>query len=166
MTNPDSRLFRKADGQPSRLAYNGSALMENRHGLVVGTCTLPATGAAEREAALTLIARLPRRRATIGGDKGYNHRAFVEGVRSLGKTPHVAAKAEYNAIDGRTTHRPGYAVSQRVRKRIEEVFGWMKTVGLLRKLQHRGLTRVDWVFTFTAAAYNLVRMRNLQVTCA
>jgi transposase len=165
-TDPDSRLFRKADGQPSRLAYNASVLMENRHGLVVDTSTLPATGTAEREAGLALVGRLPRGRATIGGDKGYNHRAFVDGVRALGKTPHVAAKASCNAIDGRTTHVPGYAVSQRVRKRIEEVFGWMKTVGLLRKLRHRGLDRVDWVFTFTAAAYNLVRMRNLQATCA
>jgi transposase len=165
-TDPDSRLFRKADGQPSRLAYTGSALMENRHGLVVGTSTLPATGTAEREAALALLTHLPRRRATIGADKGYNQRAFVEGVRALGLTPHVAEKARYNAIDRRTTHVPGYAVSQRVRKRIEEVFGWMKTVGLLRKLRHRGLARVDWVFTFTAAAYNLVRMRNLQATCA
>lgn len=164
-TDPDSRLFRKADGQPSRLAYNGSVLMENRHGLVVDTCTLPATGTAEREAGLALVGRLPRQRATIGGDKGYNHRAFVDGVRALGQIPHVAAKAAYNAIDGRTTRVRGYAASQRVRKRIEEVFGWMKTVGMLRKLRHRGLARVDWVFTFTAAAYNLVRLRNLQATC-
>lgn len=165
-TDPDSRLCRKADGQPSRLAYHGSALMENRHGLVVGTCTLPATGTAEREAALALLGQLPRGRATVGADKGYNHRAFVDAVRALGKTPHVAEKAACNAIDGRTTRPPGYAVSQRVRKRIEEVFGWMKTVGLLRKLRHRGLARVDWVFTFTAAAYNLVRIRNLEATRA
>jgi transposase len=160
-TDPDSRLFRKADGQPSRLAYNGSVLMENRHGLVVNTCTLPATGTAEREAALQMIARLADGRRTIGGDKGYNHRAFVEGVRAVGKTPHVATKVHGNAIDQRTTRHPGYAVSQRCRKRIEEIFGWMKTVGLLRKLRHRGLPRVAWTFTFTAAAYNLVRMRRL-----
>jgi transposase len=165
-TDPDSRLFRKGSGQPARLAYTGNALMENRHGLVVGTCTLPATGTAEREAGLTLLDALPPRRATVGADKGYNHRAFVEGVRARGKTPHVAAKAAGNAIDRRTTRAPGYEVSQRVRKRIEEVFGWMKTVGLLRKLRHRGLARVDWVFTFTAAAYNLVRIRNLQVARA
>jgi transposase len=165
-TDPDSRLFRKGNGQPSRLAYSGSALMENRHGLVVGTCTLPATGTAEREAALTLVGALPPRRGTIGGDKGYNQRAFVEGVRARGKTPHVAEKTACNAIDRRTTRAPGYAVSQRVRKRIEEVFGWMKTVGLLRKLRHRGLARVDWVFTFTAAAYNLVRIRNLEAARA
>ena len=165
-SDPDSRLFRKGAGQPSRLAYTGSALMENRHGLVVGTCTGPATGTAEREAALTLLSALPRRRATVGADKGYNQRAFVDAARALGKTPHVAEKTDYNAIDGRTTGAPGFAVSQRVRKRIEEVFGWMKTVGLLRKLRHRGLARVDWVFTFTATAYNLVRIRNLQAASA
>jgi IS5 family transposase len=160
-TDPDSRLFRKADGQPSRLAYNGSVLMENRHGLVVGTCTLPATGTAEREAALALIDELGTGRATIGADKGYNQRPFVEAVRETGKTPHVAIKIKDNAIDGRTVRHAGYAASQRVRKRIEEIFGWMKTVGLLRKLRHRGLARVAWMFTFTAAAYNLVRMRRL-----
>jgi transposase len=165
-TDPDSRLFRKAEGQPSRLAYSGNVLIENRHGLVVGTRTLPATGTAEREAALALVDELPRGRATIGGDKGYNQRPFVAGVRALGKTPHVAAKAAANAIDGRTTGRSGYTVSQRKRKRIEEVFGWMKTVGLLRKLRHRGTARVGWVFTFTAAAYNLVRIGNLQAASA
>jgi len=160
-TDPASRLFRKADGQPSRLAYNGLVLMENRHGLVVDACTLPATGTAEREAALQMIAQLDDGRGTIGGDKGYNHRAFVDGVRRVGKTPHVAVKVSGNAIDGRTIRHPGYAVSQRLRKRVEEIFGWMKTVGLLRKLRHRGLPRVAWTFTFTAAAYNLVRMRRL-----
>jgi transposase len=160
-TDPDSRLFRKADGQPSRLAYNGSVLMENRSGLVVDTSTLPATGTAEREAALHMIEQLARGRGTIGGDKGYNHRAFVDGVRARGKTPHVAAKVRGNAVDGRTTRHAGYDVSQRFRKRVEEIFGWMKTVGLLRKLRHRGLPRVAWMFTFTAAAYNMVRMRTL-----
>lgn len=160
-TDPDSRLFRKADGQASRLAYHGSVLMENRHGLVVNTCTLSATGTAEREAALQMIAALGRGRGTIGGDKGYNHRAFVEGVRARGKTPHVAVKASGNAVDGRTTRHPGHAVSQRLRKRVEEIFGWMKTVGLLRKLRHRGRPRVAWMFTFTAAVYNLVRLRRL-----
>ena len=165
-TDPDSRLFRKGNGQPSRLAYSGNALMENRHGLVVGTCTLPATGTAEREAALTLLGALPPRRATVGGDKGYDHRAFVEGVRARGKTPHVAAEGGVQRDRPPHHARSGYEVSQRERKRIEEVFGWMKTVGLLRKLRHRGLARVDWVFTFTAAAYNLVRIRNLQVARA
>jgi len=160
-TDPDSRLFRKADGQPARLAYSGSVLMENRHGLVVGACTLPATGTAERAAALQLIAQLGRGRGTIGADKGYNHRAFVDGVRDVGKTPHVAVKLTGNAVDGRTIRHAGYAVSQRHRKRVEEIFGWMKTVGLLRKLRHRGLPRVAWTFTFTAAVYNLVRMRRL-----
>ena len=162
-TDPDSRLFRKADGERSRLAYNASVLMDNRHGLVVDTWTLPATGTAEREAALHLIAHLGSGRGTIGGDRGYNHRAFVDGVRQAGKTPHVAVKRTGNAIDGRTIRHPGYAVSQRLRKRVEEIFGWMKTVGLLRKLRHRGLPKVAWTFTFTAAAYNLVRMRRLLV---
>jgi len=98
---------------------------------------------------------------TVGGDKGFDQRRFVEAVRATGATPHVAAKTKYSAIDGRTTRHPGYAVSQRIRKRIEEVFGWMKTVGLLRKLRHRGVARVNWIFVFTAAAYNLVRLRTL-----
>jgi len=104
---------------------------------------------------------LPPGAKTVGGDKGFDQRRFVDAVRAAGVTPHVAAKTKYSAIDGRTTRHPGYAVSQRIRKRIEEVFGWMKTVGLLRKLRHRGVARVNWIFVFTAAAYNLVRMRTL-----
>lgn len=160
-TDPDSRLFRKSNGHAAQLAYSGNVLMENRHGLVVDTHTVPATGTAERDAAVQMIAGLPEGRGTVGGDKGFDQRPFVDQVRALGKTPHVAAKVSGSAVDGRTTRQPGYEVSQRIRKRIEEIFGWMKTVGLLRKLRHRGLPRVAWMFTFTAAAFNLVRMRTL-----
>jgi transposase len=160
-TDPDSRLFRKGKGHEAKLAYVGEVLMENRHGLVVDACTLLAVGTAEREGAVGLLAGLPERRVTVGGDKAYNQRPFVEAARLLGATPHVAEKKDGGAIDGRTTRHAGYAVSQRVRKRVEEVFGWMKTVGLLRKLRHRGGARVNWIFLFTAAAYNLVRMRRL-----
>jgi transposase len=160
-TDPDSRLFRKSNGHTAHLAYSGNVLMENRHGLVVETSTLPATGTAERDAALQMVAALPAGPGTIGADKGFDQRPFVDQVRALGKTPHVAAKVSGSAVDGRTTRHPGYEVSQRIRKRIEEIFGWMKTVGLLRKPRHRGLPRVAWMFTFTAAAFNLVRMRTL-----
>jgi IS5 family transposase len=111
--------------------------------------------------AITQVAALPRGRKTVGGDKGYDQRPFVKAVRAVGATPHVAAKEACGAIDARTTRHPGYAVSQHRRKRVEEIFGWMKTVGLLRKLRHRGVARVHWTFVFTAAAYNLVRMRTL-----
>jgi transposase len=163
-TDPDSRLFKKAKGHEAKLGYLGEVLMENRHGLVVDACVVPATGTGERDAAASLIAHLPTRRQTIGGDKGYDTRAFVAMVRALGATPHIAQKAKSRALDRRTTRHPGYTVSQRVRKRIEEVFGWMKTVGGMRKLKHRGGERVNWQFLFTAAAYNLVRMRTLMTT--
>ena len=125
-------------------------------------CARP-TGTAEREAALLLLESVASPGATVGTDKAYDVRTFVEGVRALGMTPHVAAKVQYSAVDGRTTRHEGYAVSQRKRKLVEQVFGWMKTIGLLRKLRHRGGDLVDWIVTFTAAAYNLVRMRTLLV---
>jgi len=163
-TDPDSRLFKKAKGHEAKLGYLGEVLMENRHGLVVDACVVPATGTGERDAAASLIAHLPTRQRTIGGDKGYDTRAFVAMVRALGATPHIAQKARSRTLDRRTTRHAGYLVSQRVRKRIEEVFGWMKTVGGMRKLKHRGGERVNWQFLFTAAAYNLVRMRTLMAT--
>ena len=135
--------------------------MENRHGLVVQATAVVGDGPAEREVAIAQVAALPPGYKTVGGDKGFDQRPFVDAVRATGATPHVAAKTKCSAIDGSTTHHPGYGVSQRVRKRIEEVFGWMKTVGLLRKLRHRGVARVNGIFVFTAAAYNLVRMRTL-----
>lgn len=129
-----------------------------RHGLVVGGIVGTAHGRAEVEQALVLLGGLPEAGAkprTVGADKGYDTRAFVEGARALDVTPHVAPNAKQSAIDGRTTRHAGYAVSQRKRKPVEEVFGWGKTVGLLRKLRHRGGPLVDWVFTFTYPAYNL-----------
>jgi transposase len=159
-TDPDAHLHKKADGQKSVLAYLGHVLMENRHGLLVNACVTHATGTAEREAA-TLFLSVGPRRGTLGADKGYDVASFVTAVRQTGVTPHIAQKRQYTAIDARTTRHPGYTVSQRKRKLVEQAFGWMKTVGLLRKLRHRGGARVDWVFTFTAAAYNLVRLRKL-----
>ena len=161
-TDPDSRLFKKARGHEAKLAYLGEVLMENRHGLVVDACVVPATGTGERDAAISLIAGLPPRHVTVGGDKGYATRGFIETFRHLEATPHVALKNKSRTLDRRTTRHAGYAVSQRARKRIEEVFGWMKTVGGLRKLRHRGGGRVNWQFLFAAAAYNLVRMRTLE----
>jgi transposase len=160
-TDPEARLYRKSNGTESKLCYAGHVLMENRHGIVVDSCVTAATSRSEREAGLAMVERLTSRKATIGGDKGYDTMAFVEGVRDLGYTPHIAAKRKHSAIDGRTTRHPGYVISQRKRKRVEEVFGWMKTVATLRKTRHRGTRRVDWVFRFGLAAYNLVRMRTL-----
>lgn len=164
-TDPDSRLAKKGPGREARLAYVGEVLMENRHGLVVDACVVTATGTAERDAATALLQSLPAGGGTVGGDKAYDTRAWVESTRALGLTPHVA-QAPHSAIDARTTGHPGYAVSQRIRKRIEEVFGWMKTVGGLRKLRHRGTARVEWQFLFVAAAYNLVRLRTLAQVAA
>ena len=163
-TDPDSRLFKKATGHEAKLTYLGEVLMENRHGLVVDACVVLATGTGERDAATSLVASLSRRRVTIGGDKGYDTRGFVDSLRALEATPHIAQKKNSRTLDTRTTRHPGYAISQRARKRIEEVFGWMKTVGGLRKLRHRGGGRVNWQFLFAAAAYNLVRMRTLEAT--
>ena len=134
--------------------------MENRNGLVVDTRVTTATGTAEREAAEKM---LRDRRGTVGADKAYDTRDFVTGARAAGVTPHVAQnqRNRRSAIDGRTTRHPGYAISRTKRKRVEEIFGWGKTIGLLDKLRHRGRDRVGWVFAFTAAAYNLVRMHNL-----
>jgi transposase len=160
-TDPDAQLFRKADGEKAVLAYLGHVLLDNRHGLVANACATAATGTAERDAALWLLAARPRRGGTVGGDKGYDVRAFVAGVRALGVTPHVAQRLRYSAVDRRTVGTPGYPVSQQKRKLVEQVFGWMKTVGRLRKLHHRGGERVDWTFTFTAALYNVVRLRTL-----
>jgi len=163
-TDPDARLFRKGKGKEAKLVYMGHALMENRNGLVVDTRLTLATGTAEREAAVQMVSELPgRNRVTVGADKGYDSRNFVDVLRELRVTPHIAqrTKRRRSAIDGRTVRHRSYAVSQRVRKRVEEIFGWIKTVGNLAKVRHRGRERVAWMFTFTAAAYNLVRMRNL-----
>jgi transposase len=158
-TDPDAQLYRKGKGKEAKLAYLGHVLLDNRHGLVANVCATAATGTAEREAAVVLLAAEDRAK-TVGGDKNFDVASFVAAVRELDITPHVAQK-DHSAIDARTTRHAGYDVSQRKRKLIEQVFGWMKTVGGLRKLRHRGGQLVDWILTFTAAAYNLVRMRTL-----
>lgn len=161
-TDPEARLARKGDVREAKLAYAGHAVIDNRHGLVINAEATQATGTAEREAGIEMASVLPEG-ATLGADKGYDTRAFVEALRSLGVTPHVAQHTtkRSSAIDRRTTRHAGYLVSQRKRKLVEEVFGWLKTVGLMRKLRHRGTRRVDWIFTFATAVYNLVRIRNL-----
>jgi transposase len=164
-TDPDARLARKGNGKEAKLSYNGNLLIENRHGLILHTEVFEANGTAERDAALVMLEQIPgKRRITVAGDKGYDTRDFVAECRHLGVTPHVAQNDKRpggSAIDARTTRHAGYGVSQKRRKGIEECFGWMKTVALLRKVRHRGIFKVGWVFTFAAAAYNLVRMRNL-----
>ena len=168
-TDPQARLARKGDKHEAKLYYTGHVLMENRHGLAVGGCVLPASGYAERAAALDLLGALKRwQRITLAADKGYDIRDFVTAIRLLGVTPHVAQNTSRraSAIDGRTTRHAGYAVSQHRRKRVEEIFGWLKTIGLMRKTRHRGTRRVDWMFTFALAAYNLVRIRNLTTQAA
>ena len=162
-TDPDSRLV-GMKGQGAKLGYQGHVVTENRNGLVVAATLTQASGYAERDAAVAMVGKLGgTRRITLGGDKGYDTRGFVQELRDRGVTPHVARNTtnRRSAIDARTTRHPGYDASQRFRKRVEEVFGWMKTVGLMHKTRHRGTDRVGWVFTFTAAAYNLVRIRNL-----
>ena len=160
-TDPDAMLARKGAGREAKLSYAGHVLLDNRHGLVANVCVTPATGTAEREAAHLLLDASAPAGSTVGGDKNFDVAAFVAAVRALAITPHVAQKAMGTAIDGRTTRHPGYAISQRKRTLIEQVFGWMKTVGGLRKLRHRGGELVDWIVTFTAAAYNLIRLRAL-----
>jgi transposase len=161
-TDPEARLARKGPGKEAKLSYHGHALMDNRHGLVVNACATRASGTAEWEAAVEMATALPPL-VTLGADKGYDTHAFVQALRELTVTPHVAQNTSKrsSAIDGRTTRHAGYLVSQQKRKLVEEIFGWLKTVGLLRKTRHRGVRRVDWIFTFTAAVYNLVRIRNL-----
>jgi transposase len=176
-TDPDARLYRKGDGQPSRLCYMGHALMENRHGLAVGAAVTHATGTAEREAGLSLVTRQRRgggRRITLGADKAYDVAAFVAALRAEKITPHIAidghvrvsGRPRRTAIVGRTTRHPGYLISQRQRKRIEEIFGWTKAVGGLAQVKVRGLAKVKAVFTFAVAAYNLIRIPKLLPTSA
>jgi transposase len=164
-TDPEARLARKGQGQETRLCYAGHILMENRSGLILDVLVTQATGTAEREAALVLLDRrqTPRKRVTLGADKGYDTRAFVEELRRREVTPHVAqnVSGRRSAIDGRTTSHPGYPVSQRIRKRVEECFGWMKTVGGGRKLRYIGRAKNQLWATITATAYNLVRLASL-----
>jgi IS5 family transposase len=170
ITDPEARLYRKGDGQPAKLSYMGHALMENRHGLVIGGMATLASGTAEREAALELIdSHRRRRRITVGADKAYDVADFVRALRRRAVSAHVAidghvrktGKPRATAVDRRTTRHPGYAVSQRCRKRIEEVFGWIKASAGLAKVKLRGRSRVDAAFTLALAAYNLIRLPKL-----
>jgi transposase len=164
-TDPDALLARKGKGKEAKLSYNGNLLVENRNGLIVNAELLQANGRAERDAALLMLEQVPGDgRITVGGDKGFDTAEFIDQCRHMNVTPHVAqnnGRCGGSAIDARTTRHAGYEVSQKKRKRIEECFGWLKDIALLRKLKHRGLFKVSWVFTFAAAAYNLVRMRKL-----
>jgi len=186
-TDPEARLYRRSKGREAKLSYMARVVMGDRNGLIVQAQATIATGTAEAQTAETLVEQViveaatttgtveaaladelveqlaGTRRRTVAADKGFDTADFVAGMRALNVTPHVAQNdtSRRSAIDGRTTRHPGYAISQRFRKRVEEGFGWFKTVGLLRKLRHRGTDRVDWVVVFTAAIYNLVRMRTL-----
>ena len=165
-TDPEALLARKGSGKEAKLSYCGNVLMENRNGLVADVETMQADGTAERDAAVVMMASLAGDdRVTVGADKGYDTKGFVADARALNATPHVAQK-KHSAVDGRTTRHEGYRISQQKRKRVEEIFGWMKTIGGMRKLRHRGLELVGWMFTFTAAAYNLIRIRNLTKSVA
>ena len=169
-TDPEARLYRKGNGQPARLCFMGHALMENRHGLAVDGLVTQATGTAEREATLAMLDRRPgRRRITLGADKAYDVHGFIGDLRRRKVTPHVAIDGHFSstgkprktAVGARTTRHPGYAASQRVRKRIEEIFGWAKSAAGLAKVKLRGRARVETVFTLALAAYNLIRLPKL-----
>jgi transposase len=164
-TDPDARLYRKGRGKEAKLCFMGHALMENRNGLIVGATATRASGHAERLVAEHLLAPRADRaqRVTVGADKGFDTQDFVAEMREINVTPHVAQNdnGRRSGIDGRTTRHRGYGVSLRIRKRIEEAFGWAKTVAGLRKARHRGLPKIDWQFTFAMAAYNLVRLPKL-----
>jgi IS5 family transposase len=165
-TDPEARLARKGAGKEAKLSYAGHVLMENRHGLAVNGCVTQATGRAEPQAAIAMVKAIAGwHRVTLGADKGYDSKEFVAQLRDHRVTPHLARKAT-TIIDERTTRHPGYLISQQKRKRIEEIFGWLKTVAGLRKTRHRGAARVGWMFRFALAAYNLVRMRNLLLAAA
>jgi IS5 family transposase len=164
-TDTDAKLARKGHGKEAKLSFQGNLLMENRNGLIINTEVFEANGTAERDAALVMLEQIPgAKRVTVAADKGYDTKDFVSECRNLRVTPHVAQNENRrggSAIDARTARHAGYQISQLKRKRIEESFGWLKTIALMRKVRHRGIFKVGWVFTFAAAAYNLVRMRNL-----
>ena len=164
-TDPEARLYKKSKGAESRLCYMGHLMIDNRHGLATNACVTIASGTAEREAAVQMAGEIPGRGwVTLAADKGYDTRDCIRKLRDRNITPHVAQNDtnRRSAIDRRTTRHPGYTVSQKKRKLVEQMFGWAKTVGLMGKTRHRGTQRVDWMFIFTAAAFNLVRMRNLE----
>ena len=165
-TDPEARLAKKGKGKEAKLSFAGHVLMENRNGIAVNACVTLAEGRAEVESAVAMVEEIPgQHRVTLGADKAYDTKEFVQEMRDHQVTPHVALKAT-TIIDERTTRHPGYVISQQKRKRVEEIFGWLKTVGGLRKTRHRGVERVGWMFTFALAAYNLVRLRNLAAAAA
>jgi len=162
-TDPETRLARKGSGKEAKLSFAGHVLMENSNGLVVDVAVTQATGTAERDTALDMLEKVPgSRRITVGADKNYDTYDFVSQCREMSVTPHVARR-QWTNLDARTTRHPGYELSQRIRKRVEEIFGWMKTVGGGRKLRYKGVARNQLWAEFTAAAYNLVRMARLAV---
>jgi transposase len=168
-TDPEARLYKKTKGSEAKLSYLGHGLMENRHGLLVKTRVTLAEGTAERDAALAMARQMAGgKRLTFAGDKGYDTRDFVSKLRGMNITPHVAQNTtnRSSAIDGRTTRHAGYAVSQQKRKRVEQSFGWMKMIGMLRKVKLRGREKVGWLFTFVGAAYNLMRLQRLKAQAA
>src|ERR1700676_575153 len=163
-TDPDARLFKKSKGSEAKLGYLGHVLMENRNGLLLQTFLTEANGRAERDAAMLMAEVLPPgKRVTMGGDKAYDTQEFIRELRGMKITPHGAQNTtnRRGAVDQRTTRHAGYEVSQRKRKRVEQSFGWMKMVGMLKKVKLRGIDKVGWLFTFTGAAYNLCQLRNL-----
>jgi transposase len=169
-SDPEAMLAKKGKGKEAKLSYAGHVLMENRNGLIVNAVLTRAYGQAEADAALWMAEQIEgNKRVTLAADKGYDQKSLVKELRRMGVTPHMAQNENRwggSTIDRRTTRHEGYRTSQRVRKRVEEIFGWMKTVGLLDKLRHRGVELANWVFVFTAAAYNLVRMRKLLAPAA
>ena len=164
-TDPEARNARKGRNKEAKLSYLGNLMVENRHGLIVNTRVKLATGRGEVEAAVEMLSEMEgNHQITVGADKGYDSRAFVESCRELRVTPHVSQKKLYSQIDGRTTRHTGYAMSMQKRPRVEGPFGWLKEFGLMRRPKYRGLRKVGWVFTWSAAAYNLVRMTKLVPT--
>jgi transposase len=164
-TDPDARLYRESRGSEAKMSYLGPALMENRHGLLVDTMVTLADGTAERDAAVLMASQISGvKQVTLGGDKNYDTQELVRDLREMKVTPHVAQNNtnRRSAINRRTTQHVGYAISQKKRKRIEESFGWMKTIGMLKKVKLRGLKKVSWLFTFVAAVYNLYRLQRLE----
>lgn len=164
-TDPDARLYKKSKGSEAKMSYLGHALMENRHGLLVDTMVTLADGTAERDAAVLMASKIAGvKQVTLGGDKNYDTQELVRDLREMKITPHVAQNNtnRRSTINGRTTQHAGYAISQKKRKRIEESFGWMKTIGMLKKVKLRGLEKVSWLFTFVAAVYNLYRLQRLE----
>jgi len=167
-TDPEARLYKKSAGQEAKLSYLGHTLVENRNGLIAAAMTTQADGTAERDAALLMLHELSRKRSgriTAGADKAYDTRDFVDTVRELGVTPHVARR-QHGAIDDRTSRHPGYAISLSKRWLVEKPFGWLKQIGPLKKVKLRGLAKVDWLFVFSCAAFNLIRIPKLRAQSA